>query len=130
MQLLDKQFTILNQNKFQITIRNDSYDFNKNSQEPFYCIKTANGPISVNIGLGKTAKLKQKDGSDIYFTLSEDFLYALNYSYPVYIAIALILNIIILAAVQLGVVLNSQYQSKFQIKNETMSKEVLINSPE
>ncbi len=102
-QLLDKQFTIHDPHKFRITVKEDSFYFSKSPQESFYYISSANQSNKANISVGKTTKLKQKDGSDIYFTLSEDFLYSVNYSYPVCIAIALLFNIIILGAVQLGV---------------------------
>lgn len=111
-QLLDQQFTIFDYHKFRISIENDTYYFKKNSNDPFYRISSAGQAevANINLGLGKTVKLKQKDGSDIYFTLNEDFLYALNFSFPVFLGIALLFNVITLASVQVGFLINSYYQ--------------------
>lgn len=99
--LLDKQFSFNDEDRFRISIKERVFSFMRPDGQSGYQItngKTIRGTL---IGYGKSVRVDHPDGTAIYFTLHEDFLYALDYDKWTYGAIALCVNIAFFALLQL-----------------------------
>jgi outer membrane biosynthesis protein TonB len=98
--LLDKQFSIADSNRFRISIKDSVYFFNRLDDKSPYHISTDQNNRGSLIDFGKTIKLKHQDGTDIYFTLHEDFLYSIDYDNSAYALFAIVANIFLFISIQ------------------------------
>jgi outer membrane biosynthesis protein TonB len=116
--LLDKQFSIADSNRFRISIKDMVYYFNRMDENSPYNISTDQNVRGSVIDFGKTIKLKHKDGTDIYFTLHEDFLYSLDYDNTSYALFALVMNVLLFSTIQVLVPLFSTDTVKLEKNKE------------
>ncbi len=92
LRLLDKQFSVTDSKQFKINIKGTNYFFKKIGKKGNYDVYGDDKKIR-SINVGSSLRMKHTDGSDIYFDLYEDFLYALDYGMYAYVACSLILNL-------------------------------------
>jgi len=90
--LLDKQFSITDSNQFKINIKGTNYFFKKTGKSGTYEVISSKEKAR-KINVGSSLRLVHKDGSDVYFDLYDDFLYALDYGMYAYVAFSILLNL-------------------------------------
>ncbi len=83
-----------------------------------YHISTDQNQRGSLIDFGKTIKLKHKDGTDLYFTLHEDFLYSIDYDNTAYAMFAIVANILLFASIQVLAPLFSTDTANIEKKKE------------
>ncbi len=94
LRLLDKQFSVTDSNQFKINIKGTNYFFKKIGKNGQYDVYGDEKKVR-SINIGSSLRMKHKDGTDIYFDLYEDFLYALDYGMYAYVAFSVFLNLAI-----------------------------------
>ncbi len=90
--LLDKQFSITDSNQFKINIKGTDYFFKKTDKSGSYEVLSSKEKVR-KINVGSSLRLIHKDGTDVYFDLYDDFLYALDYGMYAYVALSILLNL-------------------------------------
>lgn len=97
----DQQYSIQDNENFKITVKNSTYHFLKSKFDNTYQLTQDENVNPENVFFDKALKVKHKDGTDVYFSLHEDFLYSIEYDFLTYILIAILVNVIIFGSVQL-----------------------------
>jgi len=117
VRLLDKQFSITDHLHFKINIKDVTYYFyRRDSTMPFQITLNVDVLKGTPAHFGRTVKIKHRDGTFVYFTLHEDFLYSIDYDTFSYASIICLCYFVLFGGIHFFLQL---YQNKnIQISNE------------
>ena len=90
--LLDTQFSITDRDVFRVNLKNSTYHFTRSDDGNTFYISGSADSRGTLIEFGRPVKLVHADGTPLYFTLHEDFLYSIDYDYGTYVILAIFLH--------------------------------------
>lgn len=124
---LDKQFSIADSNRFRVSIKDCNYNFHRAEEGQSYYLTHDENMKGSLVDFGKTMKVRHRDGTYVYFTLHEDFLYSLDYDNTAYALFAVVVNFLLFASVQLLVPLMSTDVAVLEKKKEDENNKRVVD---